>query len=145
VAVQLMWAEARAMPDQSRAAPDGLDEEGLEHLLTWVQDGVVARWQLLELGACRHDIRRMLRRRDLTVVHPGVYVNHTGPLTWEQRAWAAVLVHWPAALARESALPRPPSQAPIQVAIDVRRTVRRVDGVVAHRTARPGWTARSRG
>lgn len=24
-------------------------------------------------------------------VHPGVYVSHTGPLTWRQRAWAAVL------------------------------------------------------
>ena len=24
-------------------------------------------------------------------MHPRVYVNHSGPLTWEQRAWAAVL------------------------------------------------------
>ena len=31
-------------------------------------------------------------------VHAGVYVVHAGPLTWHQRAWAAVLWAWPAAL-----------------------------------------------
>lgn len=123
------------MADVADEVTEGLDEEALDHLLTWVQDGVVARRQLLELGARPHDIRRMLRRRDLTVVHPGVYVNHTGPLTWVQRAWAAVLAHWPAALARESALPKPARNGPVHVAIDLRRTVRRVEGVVAHRTA----------
>ena len=46
------------------------------------------------------DIARMLRRRDLVTVLPGVYVNHTGAQTWEQRAWAAVLYFWPAALTR---------------------------------------------
>ena len=38
------------------------------------------------------------------MVHPGVYVNHTGELTWLQRAWAAVLFAWPAALSHDSAL-----------------------------------------
>ncbi len=99
------------------------------------QDGVVARRQLRELAATPHDVRRLLRRRDLVLVHPGVYVDHTGPLTWQQRAQAAVLVHWPAALTRESALPTPPPAAPIQVAVDDRRTVVRVPGVDAHRTA----------
>lgn len=38
-------------------------------------------------------------------MHPGVYVDHTGPLTWRQRAWAAVLVTGPdAALCLDSAL-----------------------------------------
>ena len=112
-----------------------MDTEGLQHLLTHVQDGVVSRRQLLALGATPNDVRRLARRRELTRVHPGVFVNHTGPLTWAQRAWAAVLVHWPAALAGESALPLPRSGGPIHVAIDVRRTVRSVPGVVAHRVS----------
>ena len=41
----------------------GLDRLELEHLLG-VQDGVVARRQLLELGAVPHEVRRLLRRRD---------------------------------------------------------------------------------
>ena len=65
----------------------------------------------------------MLRRGELFRVHPGVYVNHNGPLTWDQRAWAAVHAHWPAALARQSALPSPPEDGPIHVAIDRKRTV----------------------
>ena len=117
------------------ASVEGFDEEGFRHLLRWVQDGVVSRRQLVDLNAEPHDIRRMLRRRELAPVHPGVYVEHTGPLTWEQRAWAAVLHHWPAALARESALPKPPKQGPIHVAIAIERTVKPVPGVFAHRTA----------
>ena len=99
------------------------------------QDGVVARQQLRRIGLVDHDVRRLVRRRELVVVHLGVYVNHTGELSWQQRAQAAVHAHWPAALTRESALPDPAPRAPIQVAIDVRRTVQPVDGVVAHRTA----------
>lgn len=100
------------------------------------QDGVVARRQLRTIGARDHEVERMLRRRELTTVHPGVYVEHTGPLTWTQRAWAAVLVHHPAWLTRESALPDPPPDATIHVAVASHRTVRPVPGVVAHRTAR---------
>ncbi len=51
-----------------------------------------------------HDIRRLLRRNEWAPVHDGIYVNHTGPLTWWQRAWAAVLYAAPAALCLESAL-----------------------------------------
>lgn len=68
------------------------------------QAGVVSRRQLLEAGALDRDIERWRRRRLLTPVHPGVYVDHTGPLTWHQRAWAAVLSVWPAALGGVSAL-----------------------------------------
>jgi len=68
------------------------------------QDGLIARRQVLAAGGSAHDIRRRLRRREWATVHPGVYVNHTGPLTWRQRAWAAVLLHWPAALSGASAL-----------------------------------------
>ncbi len=68
------------------------------------EHGIVTRRALLTEGKSPADIRRLLRRRELTVVHPGVYVDHTGPLTWEQRAIAAVVHAWPAALAGPSAL-----------------------------------------
>jgi hypothetical protein len=68
------------------------------------QDGVVCRAQVLECEGTDSDIARMLRRREWACVFVGVYVNHTGPLTWKQRAWAAVLYHQPAALAGVSAL-----------------------------------------
>lgn len=69
-----------------------------------LQSGVVARRQLTERGAAPHDIERMLRRRELVRVHDGVFIDHTGPPSWLQRAWIGVLIAWPAALARESAL-----------------------------------------
>ncbi|MET0821832.1 MAG: hypothetical protein ABWY58_12770 [Aeromicrobium sp.] len=75
----------------------------MRHLLD-AQAGTVARRQLAAAGVADHDIRRLVRRRDLVAVHPGVYVGHTGELSWTQRAWAAVLYAWPAALAGTSAL-----------------------------------------
>lgn len=68
------------------------------------QGGVVSRRQILAAGATDSDVERLLRRREWARVHPGVYVDHTGPLGWEQRAWAAVLLHHPAALAGASSL-----------------------------------------
>lgn len=55
------------------------------------QSGVVSRGQLLSRGLAGHDVRRMLRRRELVVVHPGVYLDHTGTPSWLQQAWAGVL------------------------------------------------------
>ncbi|MCX6398911.1 MAG: hypothetical protein NTX33_03130 [Propionibacteriales bacterium] len=75
----------------------------IEHLLA-EQDGVIARRQALAAGCTEASLRRMLRRRELVVVHPGVYVDHTGPLTWRQRAWAAVLITRPSALGGRSAI-----------------------------------------
>ncbi|MEO7754213.1 MAG: hypothetical protein ABIS35_12455 [Terracoccus sp.] len=69
-----------------------------------MQGGVVARRQALAAGLDDDDLERLLRRRDLSRVHPGVYVGHTGAMTWLERAWAAVLFHAPAALAGPSAL-----------------------------------------
>ncbi|MDX6372107.1 MAG: hypothetical protein QOD98_1095 [Nocardioidaceae bacterium] len=68
------------------------------------QDGVISRRQVLELGGSDDDIERRIRRREWARVLPGVYVEHTGPLTWNQRAWAGVLYHAPAALGGASAL-----------------------------------------
>ncbi|WP_410506972.1 type IV toxin-antitoxin system AbiEi family antitoxin domain-containing protein [[Mycobacterium] appelbergii] len=69
-----------------------------------LQAGVISRRQALDAGMHDHDIRRLLRRNEWARVHDGVYVHHTGPLTWLQRAWAAVLYAAPAALCLESAL-----------------------------------------
>lgn len=68
------------------------------------QEGVISRRQALDFGLLQHDIRRLLRRNEWARVHDGVYVDHTGPLTWLQRAWAAVLYASPAALCLQSAL-----------------------------------------
>lgn len=107
-----------------------------------LQQGVVARRQVLDLaGESDATIRRRLRRRDWVTVHPGVYVNHTGPLTWLQRAWAAVLYAAPAVLAGESAIragdgPGRRDRAdgePIHVAIAADRTVEDQPGIAIHR------------
>lgn len=118
----------------SDTADQLLDVRELTYVLN-VQAGVIARRQLTAVRARDHDIRRMVRRRELTLVHPAVYVNHTGPLTDRQRAWAAVLACWPAALTRESALPGQLGKPPLHVAVDIRRTLKPPTGVVVHRTA----------
>lgn len=107
-----------------------MDLHGARDLLDR-QDGVVARHQLLDLGAAPHDVRRWLRGRDLVVVHPGVYVNHTGPLRWVDRAWAAVLVSWPAALCGRTALDL--AGDPLHVAVDVDRNLVERPGITVHR------------
>ncbi len=103
------------------------------------QYGVVSRRQALAAGLQPHDVRRLVRRREWAMVHPGVYVDHTGPLTWLQRAWAAVLATEPSALSHGSALRavdgpgrRGPDDAPIHVAVDRSRTVEPPPGVVRH-------------
>jgi hypothetical protein len=72
--------------------------------LLHVQSGVISRRQALDLGLAPHDLERRLRRREWVRVLPGVFLDHTGEPSWEQRAWAGVLHHWPAALGRDSAL-----------------------------------------
>lgn len=110
-------------------------------LLIERQSGVVSRRQAREAGLTDQDIRRLVRNRVWARVHPGVYVDHTGPLTWTQRAWAAVLFCAPAALCHESARRAAdgPGRAdhddglPIHVAVDHARTVRPPSGVRVHR------------
>lgn len=89
--------------ESSRRKTEPMGQEAV-HARMAAQDGVVSRRQMLAAGLDDNDIERMLRRRDLSPVHRGVYVEHTGPLTWQQRAWSAVLVCWPAALYGRSAM-----------------------------------------
>ena len=105
----------------------------LRHVLD-VQAGVVNRRQLLEHGYDDNDIRRLVRRRELTRLHPGVYIGHTGPPGWTSRAWAALLFHSDAALCHRSALDL--AGEPIHVAIEHPRNGAPLPGVVLHRLTR---------
>ncbi len=108
-----------------------------------LQSGVVARRQALACGLKPSDIRRLVRRREWRLVHPGVYVDHTGALSWVQRAWAAVLYAWPAALTHRSALRAvegPGRQGEddsgaIHVAVSHTRRVETQPGIRIHRTS----------
>jgi Transcriptional regulator, AbiEi antitoxin len=102
------------------------------------QAGVVSRRQVLARGLTDNDIERRLRRREWARVHRGVYVDHTGPLSWAQRLWAAVLFYDRAAACDESALSlfgvRPAGLADqVHVAVDRDRRVVRLPDVRVHR------------
>lgn len=104
--------------------------------LVAAQDGAVSRRQLLAAGRTESELRCWLRHRLLVVVHPGVYVDHTGALTWRQRAWAAVLLAWPSVLAGPSAIRavvpwsrQVPEAGPIHVAVRHGRKVDEPEGV----------------
>ncbi|GAB08817.1 hypothetical protein GOARA_021_00540 [Gordonia araii NBRC 100433] len=81
---------------------------------------------------------------------PGVYVTHTGPMTWRQRAWAAVLGVQRAALSHQSAVclvrPDVPRSGPIHIAVGRKCRAPKRAGVVVHRYAqiddRVLWNAR---
>jgi hypothetical protein len=108
-------------------------------MLLDAQNMVISRQQASAAGMLAHEIRRLLRRGSWVVVHRGVYVAHTGPLTWNQRAWAAVLWGWPAALWGDSALSRfdrPRSGSPdttIHIGVERHRSgLRPPQGVAVH-------------
>ncbi|WP_183096025.1 type IV toxin-antitoxin system AbiEi family antitoxin domain-containing protein [Nocardioides stalactiti] len=105
------------------------------------QDGVIARRQALAAGLTSTDVARLVRRREWCAVHPGVYVTHNGPLPWQQRAWAAGLACWQAALDGTSALRacegpgrRPRDDDVIAVVVAHERKVRAPDGVSVRRS-----------
>ena len=101
------------------------------------QDNVVTRAQLLAASITQARIDTLLRRRELVVVHPGVYLTHTGTPTWSQRCWAAILYAGRSALHLESALHQPGRAAdpsgPIHVAVDWTRRVAPQAGLRIHR------------
>jgi hypothetical protein len=117
------------------------------------QSGVIARRQVFEAGEGVWDIRRRVRRREWVRILPGVYVDHTGRPTWEQRAWAGVLAMWPAALADEAAIRatvgpgwrRLDEDAPIALALATDRNVTVPVGYVRRRQvgfeSRVRWNA----
>lgn len=119
------------------------------HDLMRRQCGVVSRAQLIALGCRPHDIARLVRRRELTQIHPGVFVGHTGEPTWTQRAWAGVLhcqrvpgapdpessaLHGLSALVAFEGVAGRPTH-PIEVAIADNRKVRAPTGVTVRRSS----------
>ncbi len=116
---------------------DPLVETAIQSLMA-EQHGVVNRRQVHELGGTEPFIERQLRRRYWARALPGVYVDHTGPLSVVQRQLAAVLYAEPAALALRSALVAHGARnvvAPdgVEVAVDWTRRVRCQPGVVISR------------
>lgn len=106
------------------------------------QSGVISRRQALAAGLQPHDLRRLERRRELTRLHRQVYLDHTGEPTWIQRAWAGVLLAWPAALCDSSALrmtegPGRTAHDPgvIHVAVERERDLDLPPGLRLHRVA----------
>ncbi|WOC12384.1 hypothetical protein MP11Mi_14690 [Gordonia sp. MP11Mi] len=92
---------------------------------------------MLACGLGTAYLRRQLRRGSWVAVYEGVYVTHTGPMTWTQRAWCAVLDAAPAALSHNSALcavtgDSGEANGPVHISVDARRSVTRRRGVVAH-------------
>ncbi|PVG80659.1 hypothetical protein DDE18_21905 [Nocardioides gansuensis] len=139
------------MPRAPRT-PSTLDVAALDRVLA-EQEGVVSRRQVLDLLGRSSDIRRRLRRREWALIHPGVYVNHTGRPTWKQRCWAAVLLYSPATLHRETALRvhgltrdrSSAADATIHVMVEGRRTPRPTPGIIVERVRGAGtWTMTNR-
>ncbi|WP_207793415.1 type IV toxin-antitoxin system AbiEi family antitoxin domain-containing protein [Nocardioides acrostichi] len=114
--------------------PTGTDRETDLCALLEQQDGVVSRRQLLGAGFAPHDLKRLLRRRELATMHPGVYVDHTGEPSHRQRCWAATLATG-GLLVRESALPAASAHPVIHVGIGLHRSVKAPSGVRVHRMA----------
>ncbi len=117
-----------------------------------LQSGVISRRQLTAAGARGHDVKRLLRRRDLVRLYDGVFVDHTGQPTWVQRAWGGVRRAGPAARARDRALRAGdgPGRAGrddtvIHLAVDRHRTLRVPSGYQLHRIsdfeAKVQWNA----
>ena len=109
-------------------------------LLLSEQDGVISRQQVLTCGASTAYLRTRLRRRDWLRTSAGVYITHTGPRTWRQRAWIAVLAADNAALSHQSALDAAgstaPARGPIHIAVGRKRRAPKLPGVVVHRCER---------
>ncbi|WP_066904657.1 hypothetical protein [Millisia brevis] len=130
-------------PSERSLAPAGPEPDPgavIEDLLD-LPAGVISHRQAIDHGYRPHDIRRLLRRRIWAPILPSVYVAHTGPPSWEQRAGAAVLWAHPAALTHLSAIraiegPRTagPERVPIHVLVSHSRRLRAPAGVVVHRS-----------
>ncbi len=106
------------------------------------QAGIVTRRQALDHGMTPAGIARAVRRGEMIRVHPRVFVLHNGPLSWVERAWAAVLWAEPAGLCGVSALRASHAKdltirddQPIHVVVDRGRHLVPPRGVVVHRSA----------
>lgn len=128
------WVEVTPTPTAPQTARPAPRPAGVSLSATLLlQDGVITRSQLHELGDTPGDVERRLRRHELVRLADGVFVNHNGPRTWRQRAWIAILHAWPAALAGTSAWQQPGT---IEVAIGQHRSLAPMSRIVWRRTTR---------
>lgn len=110
------------------------------------QQGAVSVRQLLGLGADRSWIRRQIAAGRWQRTFPGVAVTHSGPISWDARAWSAVLYAGRgAALGYESAARalriRLSDPALITVCIPTdRRVVAQPGLTIRHRSTMPALT-----
>lgn len=105
------------------------------------QLGVVTREQALGTGLTASAIRHLLTTGRWQRMHPGIYVTHTGSVTWTERASGALLHAGPgAALGLQSAAfhSRLTSEEPsvIQVFIPLDRRVTAAEGMDVRRRRR---------
>jgi hypothetical protein len=125
--------------EQHLSDPRPVERENLLAKLAQRQYGVVARDQMLGLGFTAAAIRYRLECNRLREVHPAVYAVGAQPLIGRGRWFAAllatrpspVLSHLSSAAAQELARER----GPVHVTV-VRRSARRLSGVVVHRVRR---------
>jgi very-short-patch-repair endonuclease len=110
-------------------------------LARW-QHGVIARWQLIELGFSPQSIKHRIATGRLHPVRTGVYAVGRRELSDQGRWMAAVLSCGPhAVLSHDSAAAlwgfRPPRLDEIEVSVPL-RVVRRRSGIIVHRRANLG-------
>lgn len=116
------------------------------------QGGVVSRRQALVARWSEAEFDELVSQSGWVPVHDGVYAGHAAPYSWHERAWAAVLAVWPAALTHESALRaaegpgrRGRDDSVVHVAVALGRVVEAPEGVVVHLLhkfdPRVSWTA----
>lgn len=129
---QLARTKAARLADPARRAERELACTQLG-VAMFQRDGVVTRAELMAAGLARSDIDRLLRRNSLRQVHRTVYVDHTGPLTYEQRIWAAVLAVAPAVVCGRTLIAPDPQAELIDVAVEASRHLATPDGVRVHR------------
>lgn len=110
-------------------------------LLLERQSGVITRRQIAQCGRSPRVPRSRLESGRWQLIHPGVYLTYSGPITWSSRAWAAVLACGRgAALSHRSAgylgglVASQPRQLDVTIPHD--RQVRPLAGVRLHRTRR---------
>ncbi len=108
------------------------------------QDAVATTAQLVAWGISHDTVERRVRSGHWQRLHPAVIALQSGPVTWRQRARAALLYCGAgAALSHASAaylhgvLPSPGRQ--IHVAVPHSRKVRAQPGLVVHRRRRMPW------
>ncbi len=101
---------------------------------------VLTRAELLQVGAATDWISRQVAERRWQRVFPGVYVTHTGQLSWRTQMVAALRYAGPGAtLSHSSAAKhwfdkvRRSTPDPVEVSIPWERAVRRQSGIRVHR------------